>query len=72
MQLDKKVLFATREQELLLEAALLDGEHAINAWQQWKSIVDLEDHHDGGTYCLFPLLYKNLQRYGIEDPFMDV
>jgi hypothetical protein len=71
MQLDKKVLFATREQELLLEAALLDGEHAINAWQQWKSIVDLEGHHDSGTYSLFPLLYKNLQRYGIEDPFME-
>lgn len=68
--MDKKVPFATREHELLLQAALLDGEHAINAWQQWKSIVDLEDHHDSGTYHLLPLLYKNLQRYGVNDPFM--
>ena len=70
MQLDKKVPFATREQELLLQAALLEGAEAINAWQQWKSIVDLEGHPDSGSYSLFPLLYKNLQRYGIEDPFM--
>ena len=70
MQLDKEVQFATREQELLLQAALLEGEDAISAWQQWKSIVDLEGHHDNGSYRLLPLLYKNLQRYGVEDPFM--
>ena len=71
MQLDKEVQFATREQELLLQAALLEGEDAISAWQQWKSIVDLEGYHDNGSYRLFPLLYKNLQRYGVEEPFME-
>jgi len=71
MQLDKEVQFATREQELLLQAAILEGEDAISAWQQWKSIVDLEGHHDNGSYRLLPLLYKNLQRYGVEEPFME-
>ncbi len=71
MQLDKEVQFATREQELLLQAALLEGEDAISAWQQWRSIVDLEGHPDNGSYRLLPLLYKNLQRYGVEDPFME-
>jgi len=70
MQLDKEVQFATREQELLLQAALLEGEDAISAWQQWKNMVDLEGHPDYWAYRLFPLLYKNLQRYGVKDPFM--
>lgn len=70
MQLGEKLPFATRELELLLQAATLHGKHAINAWQQWKNIVDLEGHHDSVTYSLFPLLYKNLQRFGVNDPFM--
>ena len=70
MQLDKEVQFATREQELLLQAALLEGEDAISAWQQWRNMVDLEGHPDYWAYRLLPLLYKNLQRYGVKDPFM--
>jgi hypothetical protein len=70
MDLDKKIPYTSKEQKLLLQAALLDKEHSINAWQQWKKIVDLEGHHDSGSYSLFPLLYKNLQRYGVNDPFM--
>ncbi len=62
--------FATREQELLLQAALLEGEDAISAWHQWKSIVGLDVHLDHGSYRLLPLLYKNLQRYIVEDPFV--
>ncbi len=71
MQLDKEVQFATREQELLLQAALLEGEDAISAWQQWRNMVDLEGHPDNGSYRLLPLLYKNLQRYGVKDAFME-
>ncbi|MHC4268330.1 MAG: nucleotidyltransferase family protein [Planctomycetota bacterium] len=70
MHLDKKIPYTSKEKELLLQAALLDKEHSINAWQQWKKTVDLEGHHDNGSYSLFPLLYKNLQRYGVNDPFM--
>ena len=71
MQLLKKVPFATREQELLLQAALLEGEDAISAWQQWRSMVDLEGYLDNGSFRLLPLLYKNLQLLRIEDPFMN-
>jgi hypothetical protein len=68
--LDKTISFATREQELLLQAALLKGKDAINAWYKWKNAVDLEGHPDNGSYRLFPLLYKNLELHGIEHPFM--
>jgi hypothetical protein len=64
-------LFATREQELLLQAALLQGVDAIKAWQEWKSAVNLEGHHDNGSFRLLPLLYKNLERHRIEDPFIN-
>ncbi len=70
MKLDNKTLFATIEQELLLKASLMDGEDAIHAWQEWESMVDLEGHPDNGSYRLFPLLYTNLKRHGIEHPFM--
>lgn len=67
---NKKTSFATREQELLLRATLLDGQDALAAWQAWKAMVDLEGHHDNGSYRLFPLLYKNMERNGNKDPFV--
>jgi len=70
MTLDIKRLFANREQELLLKAALLEGEDAATAWHKWKNSVDLEEHQDNGSFRLFPLLYKNLQQQNIKDPFM--
>ena len=70
MQLDKEVQYATREQELLLKAALLKGADAINAWNEWKGITDLEGHLDPGSFRLLPLLYMNLHQYKVKDPFM--
>jgi hypothetical protein len=64
-------LFATRDQELLLKAALLQGPDAIDAWQEWKDKTDLEGHLDRGSFRLLPLLYKNLLRHRVEDPFMN-
>jgi hypothetical protein len=61
----------TRQQELLLRAALLQGEEAINAWYEWKSKVDV-DRIDQGSLRLLPLLYQNLCVLGIEDPLMDI
>jgi hypothetical protein len=63
-------LFATKQQELLLQAAILKGSDSIDAWQEWKSRVDVEGNHDSGSFRLLPLLYKNLQRHGIRDPFI--
>ena len=59
----------TPEQELLLRAALLQGEASLKAWQEWKSTLDF-DHIDPGSQRLVPLLYHNLQRQGVQDPLM--
>ena len=62
--------FATKDQELLLRAALLKGTDAVEAWKEWKSAVDLEGHLDHGSFRLLPLLYTNLKRLEVKDPLM--
>ena len=57
------------QQELLLRAALLEGEAALSAWQQWQAEADL-DHLDYGSFRLLPLLYQNLQRHQIKHPWL--
>lgn len=59
----------TLQQELLLRAALCQGEDALHSWQQWKESIDL-DHIDGGSSRLLPLLYRNLKLHGVEEPAM--
>jgi hypothetical protein len=70
LMLQEKPLFSTREQELLLRAALLAGPAALDAWEQWKANTDFGDYLDNGSFRLLPLLYKNLRRHGVTDPFM--
>ena len=60
----------TPEQELLLRAALLNGEPAYNAWAEWKTRADL-NNLDAGSHRLLPLLYKNLTEQKIEDDLTD-
>jgi hypothetical protein len=60
----------TREQELLLLAALLEGKDAVSAWEEWRSSVDLE-RIDPGSFRLLPLLYHNLTAQGVEDPLIN-
>lgn len=60
----------TKEQQLLLRAALLQGSEAINAWNMWKSVVDV-DRSDSGSQRLFPLLYQNLLTHEMRDPLMN-
>jgi hypothetical protein len=57
-------------QELLLKAALLEGDVALSAWREWKSAADI-DRIDSGSYRLLPLLHANLRALGVEDPLMD-
>lgn len=54
------------EQELLLKAALLDGEIAVRSWRAWRARVRLDDV-DHGSARLVPLLLDNLQRLGVQD-----
>jgi hypothetical protein len=55
------------EQELLLKAALLRGTAAIDAWHAWRARVAL-DALDRGSVRLLPLLARNLERQGVDDP----
>jgi Uncharacterised nucleotidyltransferase len=56
----------TSKQKLLLEAALLQGEAAINSWQQWIAAVDIEKI-ETDSYRLLPLVYRNLSEHGVTD-----
>jgi hypothetical protein len=59
----------TQRQKLLLQAALLQGQAALTAWEQWQSSVDIEVL-DPESYVLLPQLYQNLLAHGVEDPHM--
>lgn len=60
----------TPNQELLLRAALLQGEPALAAWNEWRRAVNI-DVIDYGSHRMVPQLYRNMQRHGIKDPLMD-
>jgi hypothetical protein len=60
----------SKQQELLLKAALLKGDAAIDAWIQWKSSTDL-NRIDHDSSRLLPLLFKNLSLLGVDDPLID-
>jgi hypothetical protein len=60
----------TEPQLLLLKAALLSGDEAIDAWRQWISFVDIETL-DEGSNRLLPLLSYNLDRLGLRTPYSD-
>lgn len=60
----------TRNQELLLRAALLDGELALESWREWRRNVDIEVI-DYGSHRMIPQLYRNLQRLGVKDPSLE-
>ena len=48
-------------QEMLLKAALLQGESSLAAWREWVVLTDWEHTHiDPGSYALLPLIYSNL------------
>ena len=59
----------TQDHQLVLRAALLGPEEAEAAWSQWLATNDIEDV-DLATYFLFPTLYHNLKRVGIEGPIV--
>jgi hypothetical protein len=54
-------------QELLLRAALLDGEQATDAWRRWRQ-VDAVATTDQDSGRLLPLVCRNLLAIGVDDP----
>jgi putative nucleotidyltransferase-like protein len=57
------------EHELLLQAALLSGTDAIEAWRVLQPRFDAE-RADRASLRLLPLLGANLRRHGSDDPIM--
>lgn len=60
----------TPTQELLLRAALLQGEPALQSWNEWRRKVNI-DVIDYGSHRMVPQLYRNMQRHGVKDPLME-
>ncbi len=56
----------TAAQELILRAALLEGPAALQAWEDWKGVSNL-DSLDFGTHRMLPLVYHNLRAQGAAD-----
>jgi hypothetical protein len=57
----------TRQQALLLTAALAADEESTKAWAQLRSSLDL-DTLDPGAVGLLPLVHRQLERLQIDDP----
>src|SRR6476620_328814 len=60
----------TCAQELMLRAALLQREPALESCNEWRRNVNI-DVIDYGSHRMIPQLYRNLQRHGVKDPVMD-
>lgn len=57
-------------QELLLKAALFDGQPMLDAWHEWRRKVDFEKEVEYSSQRLLPLLYQNLHQHKINDPVL--
>jgi hypothetical protein len=55
---------------LLLSACLGDGEVAVRAFQAWRP-HGTPGTLDGRNLRMMPLLYRNLTRLGVDDPYME-
>jgi hypothetical protein len=65
--LKRPALRPAPDQELLLHAALDEGDRALDAFERWRSRVDF-DEIDGGSMRLLPLVVDNLgPRLGDDD-----
>ncbi|MDD5219852.1 MAG: nucleotidyltransferase family protein [Candidatus Bipolaricaulis sp.] len=69
--LPRRPWMPTERQALLVRAALLDGEPAIDAWNRWKAAGDAERIDDGSS-ALLPVVYRNLTVHGLSDPAINL
>jgi hypothetical protein len=54
-------------QKLLLRAALMQGDASADAWRSVRPALDLDDP-EHASQGLLPLVYRQLDRLGIDDP----
>lgn len=57
--------YPTPIQLTLLKAAILNGNKAVESWNQWKKSWKPGDYLDNGSARLLPLTYKNLLANGL-------
>ncbi|MBI2432304.1 MAG: nucleotidyltransferase family protein [Candidatus Hydrogenedentes bacterium] len=65
----RKDCWPTPEQELVLRAALLTGEEAVQAWQEWAANFEF-DRISNGVRRLLPLAHHHLRGLGVEHPLL--
>jgi hypothetical protein len=56
---------------MLLQAAFLSDNTGLQAWHCWKNQINIDDYPDTGSFRLLPALYRNLQKLGVADPFLE-
>ncbi|MCU0760468.1 MAG: nucleotidyltransferase family protein [Steroidobacteraceae bacterium] len=66
-EFSRRGLFPTREQFLVLKAALGGRDEALAAYGEWRRTLDVSREFDHEVFRLVPLLYDNLRRHGVED-----
>ncbi len=64
--MNRSVGWPRPEQELVLSAALAEGDEAIALWEEWSAAVTLDDV-DPGSFRVLPLLYRTLANAGVEE-----
>jgi len=62
--------FPSKKHELLLKAALFQGDKMFKAFHEWKRLVNFEEDIEPVSFRLLPLLYHNLSRQSVEDELM--
>jgi len=60
----------TGPQALLVKACVGPDDQVEDAFRAWRDQINIDDHVDGGTYRLLPLLYQRLRDLGIDDALM--
>ena len=63
-------LWPSREQRLLLEAALLHGERSLCAYREWRAGTNLDAEFSWSVLRLLPAVYEKLRAAGHDDRLM--
>jgi hypothetical protein len=65
----RPIWFPTADGELLLRAAVAEGDEAERAWRRWRG-AHADEQFDLGSFRLLPLVYRNLEAHGSADEWM--
>lgn len=66
---NRRDVWPSAAQELLLRAVLIPDERALDAWRRVRSRIEVATL-DGSTLALLPMLRKNLLALGVEDELL--